>query len=68
MQDPGLISNKHLRDIAGIIEQQELDHTYLDQAIHQLGLEPQWQAVKERGLQSTRFRLSTPLASPTPFE
>lgn len=43
-------AEKHLRDIAGIIEQQELDHTYLDQAIRQLGLEPQWQAAKERGL------------------
>ena len=44
MQDPDLFK-KHLRDIAGIIEQQELDHTYLDHAIHQLGLEPQWQAA-----------------------
>jgi hypothetical protein len=38
-------SQKHLRDIAGIIEQQDLDHTYLDQAIRQLHLEPQWQAA-----------------------
>ncbi|MFZ9938058.1 MAG: hypothetical protein ACO3JG_13525 [Luteolibacter sp.] len=43
-------SEKHIRDIAGIIEQQELDLQFLDHAIKQLGLEPQWQAVKERGL------------------
>jgi len=41
-------SDKHLRDIAGIIEQQELDHAFLDQAVHQLGLEPQWQAAQAR--------------------
>jgi hypothetical protein len=43
-------SDKHLRDIAGIIEQQELDLNFLDHAIHQLGLEPQWQAAQERRL------------------
>jgi hypothetical protein len=46
-------SQKHLRDIAGIIEQQELDQQFLDHAITQLGLEPQWQAAQaltERGL------------------
>jgi hypothetical protein len=36
---------RHLRDIAGIIEQQELDHEFLDQAITQLHLGPQWQAA-----------------------
>jgi hypothetical protein len=46
-------SQKHLRDIAGMIEQQELDHTFLDHALSQLHLEPQWQAalaLTERGL------------------
>lgn len=41
-------SDKHLRDIAGIIEQQELDRGFLDQTIRQLGLEPQWQAAQAR--------------------
>ena len=39
-------SQKHLRDIAGIIEQQELDQDFLNHAIHRLGLEPQWQQAK----------------------
>lgn len=46
-------SEKHLRDIAGIIEQQELDREFLDQTIHHLHLETQWQAacaLAERGL------------------
>lgn len=38
-------SQKHLRDIAGIIEQQELDHTFLNHSITQLDLESQWQAA-----------------------
>jgi hypothetical protein len=41
-------SEKHLRDIAGMIEQQELDQEFLDHAIRQLGLEPQWQAAHAR--------------------
>lgn len=41
-------SQKHLRDIAGIIEQQDLDHEFLDHSIHQLGLTPQWQAANAR--------------------
>jgi hypothetical protein len=36
---------RHLRDIAGMIEQQELDHEFLDSSIHNLGLQPQWQAA-----------------------
>lgn len=35
----------HLRDIASMIEQQELDHEFLDSSIHNLGLQPQWQAA-----------------------
>ncbi len=41
-------SDKHLRDIAGIIEQQDIDHAYLDEAIHRLGLSDQWQAAQAR--------------------
>jgi hypothetical protein len=40
-------SPKHLRDIAGIIEQQALDHGFLDPVIHRLGLEAQWQAAQD---------------------
>ena len=36
---------RHLRDIAGMIEQQELDHEFLHSSIHNLGLHPQWQAA-----------------------
>ena len=36
---------RHLRDIAGMIEQQELDHEFLDHSIEFLGLQPQWQAA-----------------------
>jgi hypothetical protein len=36
---------RHLRDIAGMIEQQELDHDFLDSSIQSLHLEPQWQAA-----------------------
>lgn len=36
---------RHLRDIAGMIEQQELDREFLDTSIQSLGLEPQWQAA-----------------------
>jgi hypothetical protein len=44
---------RHLRDIAGIIEQQDLDLEFLTTTITQLGLNTQWQAVKaltDRGL------------------
>ena len=34
---------RHLRDIAGMIEQQELDQEILSKYIAQLGLQPQWQ-------------------------
>jgi len=37
---------RHLRDIAGMIEQQELDREFLNTSIHQLHLEPQWQAAQ----------------------
>lgn len=36
---------RHLRDIAGMIEQQQLDHQFLDSQLRQLGLEPHWQAA-----------------------
>ncbi len=36
---------RHLRDIAGMIEQQQLDQPYLDQQIASLTLTPQWQAA-----------------------
>ncbi len=36
---------RHLRDIAGMIEQQELDREFLDTYIQSLGLQPQWQAA-----------------------
>jgi hypothetical protein len=36
---------RHLRDIAGMIEQQDLDQPFLDSAIHGLQLAPQWQAA-----------------------
>jgi hypothetical protein len=39
-------SQKHLRDIAGIIEQQPLDHSFLDPAIESLNLTTQYQAAK----------------------
>lgn len=39
-------SQKHLRDIAGIIEQQELDSGILESFILNLGLQPQWQAAR----------------------
>lgn len=42
---------RHLRDIAGIIEQQELDREFLDSFIARLGLQSQWQAA----LQLTQF-------------
>jgi len=42
---------RHLRDIAGMIEQQELDHEFLEPSIQSLHLQTQWQAAKE---QSTR--------------
>jgi hypothetical protein len=38
---------RHLRDIAGMIGQQELDYDFLDSSIHSLHLAPQWQAAKE---------------------
>jgi len=37
---------RHLRDIAGMIEQQELDREYLDSSIRSLHLQPQWQAAQ----------------------
>jgi hypothetical protein len=37
---------RHLRDIAGMIEQQDLDLVFLNTSIHSLHLEPQWQAAK----------------------
>jgi hypothetical protein len=46
-------SQKHLRDIAGIIEQQDLDLDFLDKTIHSLHLELQWRAahaLTDRGL------------------
>lgn len=39
-------SQKHLRDIAGIIEQQDLDSETLSSYIQKLGLETQWQAAR----------------------
>jgi hypothetical protein len=39
-------SQKHLRDIAGIIEQQELDQPFLDNMIRQLNLTAQYQAAQ----------------------
>jgi hypothetical protein len=36
---------RHLRDIAGMIEQQELDLEFLDSSIQNLHLETQWQAA-----------------------
>ncbi len=36
---------KHLRDIAGVINQQELDLPFLNQATAQLGLVNEWQAA-----------------------
>ena len=36
---------RHLRDIAGMIEQQELDREFLKSSIGNLHLEPQWQAA-----------------------
>lgn len=40
-------SQKHLRDIAGIIEQQALDHSFLDPAIETLNLTAQYQLAKD---------------------
>lgn len=37
---------RHLRDIAGMIEQQDLDQVILSTYIAQLHLEPQWQAAQ----------------------
>lgn len=37
---------RHLRDIAGMIEQQELDQKLLSTHIQNLHLEPQWQAAQ----------------------
>ncbi len=36
---------RHLRDIAGMIEQQDLDHEFLDSSIQNLHLETEWQAA-----------------------
>lgn len=36
---------RHLRDIAGMIEQQELDHEFLDPAINALHLKSEWAAA-----------------------
>lgn len=36
---------RHLRDIAGIVEQQDLDRTVLDSAFKHLHLETEWQTV-----------------------
>jgi hypothetical protein len=36
---------RHLRDIAGMIEQQDLDRDFLDSSIQSLHLQPQWQAA-----------------------
>jgi len=38
--------HRHLRDIAGIIEQQDLNHEFLESSLRHLGLESQWQAAK----------------------
>ena len=38
---------RHLRDIAGIVDQQELDHGFLDSSIRALHLETEWQAAQE---------------------
>jgi hypothetical protein len=43
---------RHLRDIAGMIEQQDLDHEFLDSSIKSLHLEPQWQAAKNLSTKS----------------
>ncbi len=37
---------RHLRDIAGMIEQQNLDHELLEAAVEKLHLETGWQAAK----------------------
>jgi hypothetical protein len=39
--------DKHLRDIAGVINQQDLDLAFLEQAVHQLRLTAEWQAAKD---------------------
>jgi len=36
---------RHLRDIAGMIEQQEFDQDFLNSSIQSLHLQPQWQAA-----------------------
>lgn len=38
---------RHLRDIAGMIEQQDLDQTYLSQQIISLNLTNEWQTAKQ---------------------
>jgi hypothetical protein len=40
-------SQKHLRDIAGVIEQQTLDHSFLERALKDLNLTAQYQAAKD---------------------
>jgi hypothetical protein len=37
--------HRHIRDIAGMIEQQELENEFLDTSIQSLHLESQWQAA-----------------------
>jgi len=37
--------DKHLRDIAGVVNQQELDRAFLDQAVQRLDLTEEWQAA-----------------------
>ena len=36
---------RHLRDIAGIVEQQDVDHTYLSHQIESLNLTSEWQTA-----------------------
>ena len=36
---------RHLRDIAGMVEQQELDQEFLTTSVHSLQLQSQWQAA-----------------------
>ncbi len=38
---------RHLRDIAGIIEQQDLDHEFLNSSIQSLHLQTQWETAKQ---------------------
>lgn len=40
-------SQKHLRDIRGILLQSPIDEAYLERWISKLGLQPEWEQVQE---------------------